>query len=93
MKVILEIEGKRVILEDKLKLSLKCLPEKIENEKFYEFSVDGWSIFPFKKPILLFSKGNNIPLASIKITEQTAYLLAGEISTKGKYYVRNTTKR
>jgi len=93
MKVILEIEGKRVRLEDKLELKLECLPKKIENGKFYEFFVEGWRIFPFQKPILLFSIGDyHNPLASIEITEQTAYMLAGGVFTKGQYYVRKTIK-
>ncbi len=95
--VRLELEGKTIELEDKLELELPhpnlpkamCLPEEIERGKFYRFQIEGWKIFPFQTAILLYPKGSENPVASIEITEQTAFLL-GRVYTRGEYYVRSS---
>ena len=93
MKIGLEIEGKRIELEDKLELELFNINTKeIEEGKFYKFNIKGWKIFPFQKPIPLFVKDDSYIIASIDIIEQTAFLLGGLINTKGEYYVRKLNK-
>ena len=64
----------------------ECLPEKIEKGKFYKFLINGYKIFPLGKTIQLLIDGEEIskPLANIQITEQTAFLLAGTIKTRGE---------
>jgi len=100
MKIALEIEGIPIKLEERLELDMynpniprdMCLPENLEEGKFYNFHIKGWNIFPLSKPINLFSKGETNQLASIDITEQTTFLLAGNVHTLGKYYTRKVAK-
>ena len=100
MRIALEIEGIPVKLEERLELDMynpniprdMCLPEKLEEGKFYDFHIRGWNIFPLSKPINLFSKDEKNPLASIDIIEQTTFLLAGNVHTLGKYYTKKVTQ-
>lgn len=86
MGIELTVDGTRI--EFRKELILKHLPEEIKRGKFYKFDMKGYVVFPLGRAIPLFVEGSSEQLASIEITEQTNFLLAGSSNTRGEYFVR-----
>jgi len=69
----------------------ECIPEKLENNKVYDFLKEGQRNYWLLGEIpLVETKGNqrlSRPIASVEIIESTHFLLDGKPYTKGKYKV------
>ena len=69
----------------------ECLPDIIKEGFFYKFLKDRYRIFPIGRQIpLVKTEGEgrlSDTLAQVIITQQTQYMLGGNIFTKGEYVV------
>jgi len=77
MKEGIELTVDNTRIEFKRELILEHLPEELEKGRFYRFEVRGYVVFPLGRAISLFIKDPQKQIASIEITQQTHYLLAG----------------
>jgi hypothetical protein len=85
--------GVRVVFMEDLTLRFDELPDVLVKGKFFDFNnVEGYNIYPVGRTVSLLEFNSDKPLASVKIVEQSNYVLGGAVSTKGKYIVSNVSE-